>query len=515
VREELRLPLRRVLDRARSTNAVARETGVAVVIADQRRTVTLEVIPFLLRVVAQRYFLVLFEDVTPAAGIEKVMLAALPTEADAASEDALRGELASTRQYLESVIEQLEVANEDLRAANEEIVSSNEELRSTNEELQSAKEELQATNEELRTVNDEMGDRSVEATRLSDDLTNVLTSMEIPILIAGRDGRLRRFTPAAGRVFGLSSADLGGPLPELRPLVSMASSLPGIVGKVLEQLQPLSLECQDASGHWYELWVRPYLTLDGRVDGTVMVARDIDSEKKVNEYQERLRRMAFDATLTEERERRRIALEVHDRMGGNLAVAQIKLASLRSGFAGETRAAMDEVVKLLEQTIADKRTLVFELSPPLLYDLGLKEALSWFAEDLEKRHGLKVEVTDDGADKPLSDAAKAIAFRTVRELVMNVLKHANAPAAKVSLRRVDDHLEIGVEDHGAGFDVGASTPSTDRGGFGLLSAREQITGLGGTVTVESVRGLGTLASVNIPLEANAPSSKVAPEAGAV
>jgi two-component system CheB/CheR fusion protein len=386
VREELRLPLRRAIDRARSTEAVTRETGVVVAVADQRRVVALEVIPFALRAAPQRYFLVLFEDVTPQASIEVAERTAPPPEADTAAEDALRDELASTRQYLESVIEQLEVANEDLKAANEEIVSSNEELRSTNEELQSAKEELQATNEELRTVNDEMRDRSVEATRLSDDLANVLTSIEIPILIAGRDARLQRFTPAAGRAFGLRPTDLEHPIEELRPIVSIAPTLPGIVGKVLDQLQPFSVQCRDAGGHWYELWVRPYVTLDGRIDGTVIVARDLDAEKKLDEYQARIRRMAFDATLTEERERRRLAVEIHDRMGQTLALAQIKLASVRRELTGEARTNVEAAVELLEQAIADQRAVVFDLSPPLLYDLGLKEALAWFAEDFEKRH---------------------------------------------------------------------------------------------------------------------------------
>jgi two-component system CheB/CheR fusion protein len=200
-------------------------------------------------------------------------------DADHAASAALRQELTSTRQYLESVIEQLEATNEELMAANEEIVSSNEELRSGNEELESSKEELQATNEELRTLNDEMRDRSVEATRLSDDLTNVLSSAEIPIVIVGRDSRVRRFTPAAGRAFGLVTADLGRPLSEARQIGAIAAVLTPLVEQVLQELRPLDSTIQDLSGRWHQVWVRPYKTLDGRIDGTVIAARDIDAEK--------------------------------------------------------------------------------------------------------------------------------------------------------------------------------------------------------------------------------------------
>ena len=160
----------------------------------------------------------------------------------------LQQELASTRQYLESVIEQLEASNEELKAANEEIVSSNEELRSTNEELQSAKEELQATNEELGTVNDEMRDRNVEAHRLNDDLSNVLSSVEIPIVILGRDTRVRRFTPAAGKLFGLGATDLGRPIADLPSVPKVAPVLPRLVPQVLDELRPAECTGQDAAG---------------------------------------------------------------------------------------------------------------------------------------------------------------------------------------------------------------------------------------------------------------------------
>jgi two-component system CheB/CheR fusion protein len=126
VREELRLPLRRAIDHARSTQSPARETGLTLLVGGTRRTVTLEAIPFVIHATQQRHLLVLFDDVTPKESVTEAPATARGPASPPAADGALRQELASTRQYLESVIEQLEAANEELRAANEEIVSSNE-----------------------------------------------------------------------------------------------------------------------------------------------------------------------------------------------------------------------------------------------------------------------------------------------------------------------------------------------------------------------------------------------------
>src|SRR5262249_12607026 len=109
----------------------------------------------------------------------------------------LEEELAASRTYLQSIIQELEAANEELQSANEEILSSNEGLQSTNEELDTAKEELQSTNEELNTVNDELHGRNDELSRANSDLMNILSSVQIAILIVSSDLRIRRFTPMA------------------------------------------------------------------------------------------------------------------------------------------------------------------------------------------------------------------------------------------------------------------------------------------------------------------------------
>ncbi len=667
-------------------------------------------------------------------------------------------ELESTRDYLQAVIEQLEASNEELRAANEEIVSSNEELRSTNEEMQMAKEELQATNQELGTTNDELAVRNAEAARLNDDLSNVLSSVEIPIVILDRDRHLRRFTPAAGKLLHLAASDLGRPITGDRPILA-ALGLEVPVGEGLNALRTVESAIQDGQGRWYQLAVRPYLTLDNRIDGIVISAIDIDTlkrgsqrlaearqyaegivdtvrecllvldadlrvrsanrafhrtfgvgaaeiegrrldelgrgewnvpalmerlerlgeadklegyeldrefpragrrvflvnarrieqtasilvalddvtesqrieqavaqvesgfrqmltsiaeaivltdgqgrivfaneeaaamfgystaellqmfehalfpeglrehhgrlraevlsgqpphraggqsdllgrrkdgrefplklvlgsmrqadeplvmgffsditrrrdaERKLADYQDKLRRSMFETARAEDRERRRIATDLHDRIGQSLSLAQIKLASIRDRVTGPARPAVDGAVELIEQSVADTRTLIFELSPPVLYDLGLKAALSWLAEDLETRQGIRIALADDGAPKPLDDATAALLFRAVRELLLNVLKHARTPTARLSLRRAGDQVEIDVEDRGVGFDPEEVASPSAGGGFGLFSVREQIARLGGAVEITSRRGEGTRIRMRVPLGPDRP-----------
>ena len=127
----------------------------------------------------------------------------------------LREESIATKRYLQSIMEEHESANEELRSANEEIQSSNEELQSTNEELETAKEELQSTNEELNTVNDELQTRNLQLAQAGNDLQNLLSSVNIPIVMLSNDLRIRRFTPVSQRALNLIPTDVGRPISDI------------------------------------------------------------------------------------------------------------------------------------------------------------------------------------------------------------------------------------------------------------------------------------------------------------
>jgi two-component system, chemotaxis family, CheB/CheR fusion protein len=221
----------------------------------------------------ERYYVVVFEPVAASA--------AAPAAGGATSAEAetIARELAATRDYLQTVIEDQEVGNEELRAANEEVQSSNEELQSINEELETAKEELQSTNEELATVNDELSGRNAELSALTDDLSNLFASVDIPLIMVGRDLHIRHLTPATHEALGIALDVLGTPLADVDLHVGVADLAQRVRG-VIETLVPLATETQNDEGRWYSLRVQPYRTAGSVVEGAVIALVDIDAVKR-------------------------------------------------------------------------------------------------------------------------------------------------------------------------------------------------------------------------------------------
>ncbi|MGB3201205.1 MAG: chemotaxis protein CheB [Nodosilinea sp.] len=300
-KESLRLDLRTALYQAKQLNQAVVRRSLLLETGDRPRPVQINILPFKSKVTGNYYYLVLFVDQAIEAGaIEAGAIEAgaqpmppqpnhpvTPESSDGAAAIehyrqenlALQQDLDTTRSHLQSIIQEQEATNQNLRAANEEILSSNEELQSTNEELQTAKEEIQATNEELSTINDELYRRNTESTRISDDFQNLLSSIHIPVLMLEADLRIRRFTPTAAQIFNLITTDIGRPLSNINHRLNI-TDLDARILAVTNTLEQTSQDVQDQDGHWYNLRIRPYRTLDNRIDGAVVVLVDIDSLKR-------------------------------------------------------------------------------------------------------------------------------------------------------------------------------------------------------------------------------------------
>ncbi len=230
----------------------------------------LEVVPFT-TVEHEKFQVIVFEE---AAVARKGKGRTAVVKEDERQVTRLKRELEATREYLQSIIEEQEAMNEELRSANEEIQSSNEELQSTNEELETAKEELQSSNEELTTLNEELENRNEELNTVNNDLLNILTSVEIPIVILDNDLRIRRFNPGAQRSLNLVPSDIGRVLMDVKTTLVVDELGPVLQG-VLETPAMRELEVKDRSGRSTLLRVRPYKTMDNKIDGVVMVLFDL------------------------------------------------------------------------------------------------------------------------------------------------------------------------------------------------------------------------------------------------
>ena len=278
LREGLLAEVRSALNQARAENVPVVREGLRVLDGSQLRQVKVEVVPFKVSAAGVRFFLVLFQDMTAAEVPAAPPAHGPPADADEQVKQ-LQQEIAALREYLQSALEEQESTNEELKSANEEILSANEELQSTNEELQTAKEEAQSANEELATVNEELRHRNAELARVNNDLVNLLSGVNIPIVIVSRDLRIRRMTPLAEKVFNLIPTDIGRPISDIKPNLSV-EELGRAISQVIDTLTPYESEVQDSKQHWYSMRIRPYVTLDNVIDGASIVLLDIDAVKQ-------------------------------------------------------------------------------------------------------------------------------------------------------------------------------------------------------------------------------------------
>ncbi len=302
VRDGLYVEIKQALAEAKQENAPVERKGVQLRDGDDTRDINLRVSPVKLPGQSERCYLVLFEEIDTharshfvrqastgsASGLMKYIGALLrppkllansaTQKSEQRERNELQRELATMRDQSQMIGEQHDATIEELKSANEEVLSSNEELQSTNEEMETAKEELQSINEELNTVNDQLQTRNVELNLLSNDLTNLLGSAGVPLVVVGSDLRVRRFSPAAGKVLKLTSDNVDRAIGNVKLGIEI-SDLEALLDEVLATVQVIEREVQDSDDHWYHVRLHPYRTADNKIDGAVLVYLDIHAVK--------------------------------------------------------------------------------------------------------------------------------------------------------------------------------------------------------------------------------------------
>jgi two-component system CheB/CheR fusion protein len=284
--------LRYLINTARKSHEALIKGGLTIDKNGQRRTFGIRIMPLpRISESTERYFSIFFEEATAQAEPQAVPSKHRETRTTRNQRlEEVRRTL-EDRKYQQKLIEEYETTQEELVSSNEELQSTNEELQSTNEELETAKEELQSANEEMTTINDELQTRNTEMTQVTNDLTNLLASVYLPIVMVGPDARIRRFTPKAGETLNLIPSDVGRPIGDIKPAVQ-APDLDEMVARVMKTLAVEEAETQDKLGTWYRLQVRPYRTADNRIDGAVIALADISALKRSSDV---LKKTADDA----------------------------------------------------------------------------------------------------------------------------------------------------------------------------------------------------------------------------
>jgi PAS domain S-box-containing protein len=365
-----------------------------------------------------------------------------------------------------------------------------------------------------------------EAEQAQAHLAAIVTSSEDAIISKDLDGVITSWNRAAERLFGYTEPEaVGRPITMLMPLDRMDEEQ-----DILERIRQggfvhyeTTRRRKDGTLLDISLTVSPIKDEEGRITGASKVARDITERRRQEEElrrlkeelevrvqertgellatQGRLMAVTSQLSLTEQRERRKLARDLHDYLAQLLVVGQMKTGMLKKQAPHNPASAtlLQDLDKVFQQALAYTRTLIAELSPPSLQDSGLPAALKWLGERFEK-DGLRVEVRTDCESVPLAEEQAVVVFQAVRELLFNVMKHAGVDQARVSLSLSDDDvLRVAVADKGKGLRSDAAQRSAEPGHLGLVSVRERFHAMGGHVDVESVSGQGTTVTLALPL----------------
>ena len=394
------------------------------------------------------------------------------------------------------------------------------ERKQTQIALQRSKEELEARvaarTTELQNANDRLIVELNRRKRIEDMLRkgaeryrNLFVNSPLGIYRVNAEGRILMGNPTLIRMLGYSSFDelvsTGGTRRDYEPSYLRKK----IKDRLEKEGRIRGFETKWRKRDKTSIFVRENAkavrTADGALlyyEGTVEdITEQKKAEEKIKSYQKQLRSLASDLSLAEERERRRIATMLHDHIGQILAISKIKLGAIvQSTGNDESIRQLKEIRDHIEQAIQYTRSLTFELSPPILYDLGLESALEWLAEQTREHQRINCIFEADAYPKPVSDEIRIVLFSAVRELLMNVAKHARANVAKITIRRVNDNITVHVADNGIGFVPSKTNFYLDENkGFGLFSIRERLRHLSGQMDVRSGRGRGTRVILTAPL----------------
>jgi PAS domain S-box-containing protein len=334
-------------------------------------------------------------------------------------------------------------------------------------------------------------------------LRSVFELAPVAIWIADND-RIVFANRAAERLFGEGHALLGQPLHALLSETTQA----GLRTQLARALVGTS-EVPVVHGHV----VRPDGTqreveialaaLPDHGHTTVqMVVADVTQQRReaaaLAESREALRRLSTNVVEAREEERRRIARELHDELGQRLTALKMELAALRAAGDGdgEGHEQIDNMLGMVDETLASVRRISTDLRPMMLDDLGLNAALEWLGRDAARRLGIEVTVRLGENEPPLDDRVATAAFRMVQEALTNVARHARASDVQIELRQHDGELELTVQDNGVGYPADALRRE---GSFGLIGMRERAAMLGGRVDLANPAGGGARLVVHLPL----------------
>lgn len=238
--------------------------------------------------------------------------------------------------------------------------------------------------------------------------------------------------------------------------------------------------------------------------GVVSVVRDItarkNAERQLEKYQESLKQLTIELSLSEEKQRKEIASNIHDHLSQSLVVSKMNLKEMLSGSKDDHfRTQIEITYKLITEALNNSRKITYDLSPPVLYELGIIETMHWLTEKIASENKIRTSFHSEFDEIKLPDSELILLFRIIQELMYNSVKHANANKISINFFKSGKDLHIVLEDDGKGFNTSKLSDNSKRNGFGIFAVKERIKNLSGTFSIKSAPGKGCRSEIFIPL----------------
>jgi two-component system CheB/CheR fusion protein len=407
---------------------------------------------------------------------------------------ALEKELEHTKEQLHTTIEEYETSNEELQASNEELQSMNEELRSTTEQLETSKEELQSVNEELKSVNTELEHKIDKLNEANSNLKNLMESTDIATLFIDGNNCLQFFTSAATNLFNFISSDTGRSFKDITHELNY-DSIQSDIDHVNKSLQTIKKVVTDTKDNQYIMRLRPYRTINDKIDGVVLTFVDVTNIKQTEErlkeeikQNETLQKQILSNNLSERWE---LGEYLHDNLGQILATIKIMIHELKNELTETDEDTIspalgeiiNEIKDLIDLEIDNIRNLSHDIIPIDVEKEGTSHAFNLLMRRSQNIHDLRCVLESDGVLDEIADRELATnLYHITQEAIKNAAMHGNAELILVDIKKEDEKLYLQIKDDGKGF----SAKETNSEGMGLQIMEHRVDLLGGTLDIEKL-----------------------------
>ncbi len=360
--------------------------------------------------------------------------------------------------------------------------------------LNKAKDELE----------DKVRERTSDLEKLSLYARSLIEASIDPLITVSADGKITDVNKASEKITGLDREELIGRV--FSDFFTEPEKARAGYEEVFKKgyVRDYPLDLRSITGRITPVLYNASLYKDesGNVMGAFAAARNITKsrrmERKMIAAHKKLRALTSEMVLTEERSRQYFATELHDTVVQTMGAAKLRSQLIQNQIPSEAKMIFNEMQDLISQSIAEARTIMKEMSPPVLYELGFAPALEWICEQVQSQHNISIHFKA-GTIPLLNYEMQILLFQSTRELLMNIIKHSKAKNAIVTAHANHRIFMIEIKDDGIGFEIKKKYNSDiSAGGFGLFSIRERLGHFGGNLKIQSAPGQGTRVSMSIP-----------------